>query len=545
MGLFFTALVARAEDKAVPSGTAPQSDSAAPSASAPAEEVYLPGSPKPYGLGLSPEAPLAGPAPGGRAPSSGTPVEKDEWTFRLGGRISAFQVAGIGRKPSETLPGYKGTALHMPALIQGRQPFWPYGGMSLYMTYGNPLIQATMNYFAAMPGQEFRGWYNPYVGPTIGQAFVTVTPPAFGKTLFQSKVGAFTEIYGGVGQWGWGIFGPLLGVRGYGETMTLQHELNSDIQLVFTHGVSIVPQVAENYPRGDYLPWINNAMSSFVQHAHATVNYKGRYSWRLHAAQINGTNEETFLVGGALNIPRDGRIRALVLETHTQLDPYGSFGLSGALYDFKHAFAVNDGLWWGVDWTQGGRELTNKLLGTGTSGQGGTGTVAALSAEWDFSMARIMWHPRSFDGRSPDVRGRVAGIRYFTLDTDQPSFKGTGGYLLGLELEWVMRSWVGTLLDIYGESRFQPNQRCTYQTDGYGNTIIDAQGIATCITPAEPLGPYRVFSITPGFAFHSNWGSLDAIMVAYTRRFYSHGVDFNPAQPLDRDVISLGVWSSF
>jgi len=309
--------------------------------------------------------------------------------------------------------------------------------------------------------------------------------------------------------------------------------------------VSIVPQVAENYPRGDYLPWINNAMSSFVQHAHATVNYKGRYSWRLHAAQINGTNEETFLVGGALNIPRDGRIRALVLETHTQLDPYGSFGLSGALYDFKHAFAVNDGLWWGVDWTQGGRELTNKLLGTGTSGQGGTGTVAALSAEWDFSMARIMWHPRSFDGRSPDVRGRVAGIRYFTLDTDQPSFKGTGVYLLGLELEWVMRSWVGTLLDIYGESRFQPNQRCTYQTDGYGNTIIDAQGIATCITPAEPLGPYRVFSITPGFAFHSNWGSLDAIMVAYTRRFYSHGVDFNPAQPLDRDVISLGVWSSF
>jgi hypothetical protein len=74
--------------------------------------------------------------------------------------------------------------------------------------------------------------------------------------------------------------------------------------------------------------------------------------------------------------------------------------------------------------------------------------------------------------------------------------------------------------------------------------IQDANGNYV-LAPAEGLGPWRVYSITPGFLFHSDWGTLDGIMVAYTRRFYSHGVDFNPAAPLDRDVFSLGVWSSF
>ena len=50
----------------------------------------LPGSPRPAGAGLSPEAPQSGPAAGGRAPSFGAPTKRDALAFNLGGSIFAF-----------------------------------------------------------------------------------------------------------------------------------------------------------------------------------------------------------------------------------------------------------------------------------------------------------------------------------------------------------------------------------------------------------------------------------------------------------------------
>src|ERR1043165_7866006 len=62
-------------------------------------EDALPGSSRPPGLSLSPLAPTAPPAPGGRAPSFGSAADPDAWTFRIGGRISGFGQFGIGRTP--------------------------------------------------------------------------------------------------------------------------------------------------------------------------------------------------------------------------------------------------------------------------------------------------------------------------------------------------------------------------------------------------------------------------------------------------------------
>ena len=546
MGLVLTARAPRAED------------SAPPAEASPSNEVYLPGSPKPYGLGLSPEAPNAGPAPGGRAPSFGTPTERDEWNFRLGGRIAAFEVVGLGEKPDNPPVGYKGTALHVPALIQGRQPFWPGAGLSLFMQYGNPVVQATVNYFVSMAGQELRGYYNPFLGPTASQAYLTLTPPAFGPTRIQAKVGAFTEIYGGVGEWGWGIFGPLMGIRGYGEHIDIETDVSPSTTLWFSHGVNAVPAIPESIPRGDWFPWVEQGMSSFVQHAHFGVNYKGNYRFRLHFAQINGTDEQTYMSANDSIPLRDGRIRVLSAESHILLDPFGHIGLSATYFDLKSALSVNDGLWWGIDWTQGGREQVNKFLGTGTTGTGGTGKVLALSAQWDFSAARIMWYPRSFDGRSPDIKVHVAGIRYFTLDAEPPSlygptgdiqatdyhnsYKGTGGYYIGTEVQYSMLSWVSLWLRAYGENRYQPDTRTLLTMDVFGlRTMQDNQ----YVTGSAPLGRWWVYSVTPSIHFRSDWFSLDGIEIAYSRRFYSSAVDNNPNQPLDRNVFTIGAFSSF
>jgi hypothetical protein len=92
----------------------------------------IPGSPRPFGLGLSPEAPPVPPAPGGRAPSFGAPVHDGQWSLQIGGRIAGFEAVGIGRRPGSCASagctpgapaGYSGTSLHVPPLVQGRLPF--------------------------------------------------------------------------------------------------------------------------------------------------------------------------------------------------------------------------------------------------------------------------------------------------------------------------------------------------------------------------------------------------------------------------------------
>src|SRR5688572_22313872 len=83
----------------------------------------LPGSPRPIGVGLSPEAPHASPAAGGRAPSFGTPTKPDSWAFTLGGSIFGWQAVGFGTTPDTPAPNQVSRPLHVPALVEGRQPF--------------------------------------------------------------------------------------------------------------------------------------------------------------------------------------------------------------------------------------------------------------------------------------------------------------------------------------------------------------------------------------------------------------------------------------
>ena len=65
------------------------------------------------------------------------------------------------------------------------------------------------------------------------------------------------------------------------------------------------------------------------------------------------------------------------------------------------------------------------------------------------------------------------------------------------------------------------------------------------VTASESLGSWWAYSITPSVQFRSDWFSLDGIEIAYSRRFYSKAVDSNPNAPLDRNVFTVGAYSSF
>jgi hypothetical protein len=254
-----------------------------------------------------------------------------------------------------------------------------------------------------------------------------------------------------------------------------------------------------------------------VHHAHVGAIIENQYTLRLHYASAKGTDERMYLRTFLGTLPADGHFDAYLGEARWQGVPWGQIGLSGGLYDFKNATAVGDGIWWAVDWTQGAREMITKFLGPLS---GGTGKIAVIGAEYDFSVSSILWAkarnpPRSFTGQGPDLRFAIAAMLTRTVASNDALYQDQNGYFFGLETEYRMTSMFSMTFQAYGEDRY------------------------------SHLGRYQVYSLNPGLSFRTDWLSADRIQLIYGRRFYSHAVDINSAQPFDRHMVALGGYITF
>jgi hypothetical protein len=477
----------------------------------------LPGSPANPGLGLSPQAPPTPPPPGGRAPSFGAPTDRDAWVFRWGGRISGYQQTGIGRQPQYgSSPTQSGTALHTPPLVVGKVPIWAGPGGTLSLQYGNQTLMAFASFEAAMASQEYQGYYRSDAGPRIRSAYLLFTPAPIGDLRLRFQFGAFPASYGAPGQWGWGLFGPVLSIRGYGGTATASYDLGPRTQVSLEYGIAAVPEVDQAFVRGTYADWPENGLSTIVNHAHAGISFENKYFAKLHLAQANGRDMRTWLDSAMPMTPHDGKIQVAALELRMAKDPYGELGVTPVYYGFDHALAVHNGFWWGMDWTAGGREMTRKFLGPQS---GGTGKIVGISAEYDFSLMRIRKAPEPFDGNGPDLRVNLAFFPFWTVQSQDANYEGGKGYFLGATFEYVMLSWLSTTLLVFGENREMAMANVSAQWQH---------------------GRWASHSATVGVVLHSDWQSQDKLVLAYTRYFYTSFADNNPARPLDRDVITVG-----
>jgi hypothetical protein len=379
----------------------------------------------------------------------------------------------------------------------------------------------------------------------MSAAYLTINPPPLGAMTLQLRVGAFTESFAGPGQWGWGLYGPLLATRGYGFSLTSQYPVTDQLLLNSELGFQAVPGVPEDFVRGEYTGWLETGIDSMVAHGHLGLVYQNKYTARLHYAHAWGFDERQYLV----QEPRDGSMDVAILETRYMASPFGQLGMSFGFWNFDNANHVHDGIWWGLDWTKGGTDMLRDYIGLGGAPNGlcnpiadangivtgepfactgdatidgtpvqianGTGKLFAISAEYDTSLAQHLWHPRPFNGTAPDIRLALAASAHWTLETGDPAFDGASGVLLGAQLEYQMLSWFSVPLRFFGEDR-------------------DFQ-----------FGRYQVYSISPGVAFRTDWKSTDRIELIYTRRFYSSAVDDNPARPLDPHVLALGAYINF
>jgi hypothetical protein len=426
----------------------------------------------------------------------------------------------------------------------------------MFFSYGNAYVSAKVAFDASLQGIEHEGLTVPAHGPTMRSGYLVFTPSAIGPLSLRFHVGAVYSTYGAPGQWGWGIWGPMLGIHGYGELAVAEYDLNPDLRLYVEHGFVGVPQVPQGTPRMTYTGWAEEGISNFVHHAHVGFTYQNKYVLKYHYASAYGANERTWMADQAEtalpNVHHNGRVDAHVLEGHWQSDPWGQIGLSAVYWNFSHAYQVTDGIIWGLDWTAGGREMSNKFLGENSRG---TGQVAAVSAEWDFSVKRILLYPTPFSGNAPDLRVALAGTQVWTLNTLDPSLKKGTAYFVGADLEYVLTRWLSTTFRVYGVSRDSAvlTFNGSYQhPDGSvtatGVPYTNADG--TAVAAGNPIydshaGRWVAYNITPGLAFHSDWQTQDRIELAYSRYFYSDVCDNNSAKPLDRNVVTLGARVTF
>ncbi len=109
------------------------------------------------------------------------------------------------------------------------------------MQYGTKYLTAYVSYYFRVNGAEYQGYANPQIGPAFGTAYLLITPDPIGALRLQFRVGAIIEVYAGPGQWGWGIFGPMLGLRGYGETANGEWDLTRDCASPSRKGFSSSP----------------------------------------------------------------------------------------------------------------------------------------------------------------------------------------------------------------------------------------------------------------------------------------------------------------
>ena len=72
--------------------------------------------------------------------------------------------------------------------------------------------------------------------------------------------------------------------------------------------------------------------------------------------------------------------------------------------------------------------MSRKFLGPQSNG---TGKIAAVSAEYDFSVVRMLRYPEPFDGNGRDLRVSLAFLPFWTVSSADPSYENTKGYYLG------------------------------------------------------------------------------------------------------------------
>jgi hypothetical protein len=513
---------ARADDAAKPDAAA---DTKKSSDDQPAG--YLPGHRRALGLGLSPYAPQAPGLPAGMTVPFSAPSPSDDWTFNFWGYMSASLRVGRGSRDGAAPDQFETTLHSYPRIVDAYGLFSgtnsPQGSwIDLTFEYGNNSVTAHV---------KMSSWK-----PTVGSDWTPIGSQNFfqeaylsykfpiGKLAMKATVGAFSNTYGGLGQYDVGRYNaPIIGSPfGVGETLTAQYDLDSTHTLFVEDGV--MGRLGKTPPGPPPVVSIDGSYnssipSSWIHHVHAGVAQQGKLplvfglhyitNWAQDERDQQDDPRTSFL--DESNRP-DPRMDVYGADLRMIDNHFGNFAVAASYADAHYATLLTGLNFFG---SFNGEQMTKRFFGPRG---GGTAKMLVVGGEYNLAWSRLLRYPVPFGGDGPEFTTSIFAD-YASVNSADPDFDGRKMIKFGAEATYRFFSWLALSARA---DRVVPNSKDTEES----------------------------FSVlSPKIIFKSDWLSHEQVTLAYTRWFYgahTHAefpYDFTRGQ-LDNEMYALtfGMW---
>lgn len=491
-------------------------------------EGYVPGYRHGMGLSLAPYAPRSAPP----ATSLNVPFavqdDDDGWRFKFSGFASASLRLSSGAREYGPVENQAAHTLHAAPRVPdfygafGGTNVTPGSWIDLHFEYGNERVQShvTLTTWKPIRGQS---WTDVRSQSLVDQAYVAMNLPVTDDLRLLWTVGAFRNIYGGLGQYGAGQYNTIIiGMPfGVGETMTAQYSLGGDYTLNFEHGVmGRMGKVAAGSGPTPFDPAQSAAVpSGWVHHAHLGLSKNGEIPWVVTLHYLTNWSQDE---RDQVDDPRtwwvdegrrpDGRLSVYGFDARMINNHYGNAAVAVAYADAQDA-ALLTGM--GFFGTVTGEELTKRFLG---QRGGGNGQMFVGGFEYNLSWAKLLYHPEPFWGEGPDLITSIfSNVAH--IHSPDPDFDRRSMVKFGTEVTYRMLKWFGV-------------------SGRYDHVIPNSKDRGETFDV-----------ISPKLIFRSDWNSHEQVTLSYTRWFYGPRTHAEfpielPRERLDDQMFALhfGMW---
>ncbi len=488
---------------------------------------YLPGFQRGMGLGLSPYAPLTPGLPGGLTIPFSAPAPTDDWMFNFWGYMSASLRVGQNDRDVAYADQHQTTLHTYPRIVDAYGMFngtnvtqgsW----VDLTFEYGNNRVTSHVKISTWKPtvGSD----WTPLGSQNLFQeAYLSFKIPA-GHLNLKWSVGAFSNTYGGLGQYDVGHYNAaIIGMPfGVGETLTAQYSLSSAYSLFLEDGfmgrLSKVPVGGPAIVSIDGM-FNESIPSSWVHHVHAGLARYGTVPlvlglhWLTNFAQDERDQQDDPRTPFIDESRRPDPRMDIVGADFRMIDNYLGNGAVAVSYaDAHHATLLTGMNYFGAF---SGEQLTKRFLGPA---DGGTGKMVVVGLEYNLAWGRLLRYPVDLGPNGPEFTTSVFA-NFVHLSTKDPDTDGKRMLKFGVEATY---RWLQWLTLSARADRVMPNSK-------------DSEESFTVISPK--------------LIFKTDWMSHEQVTLAYTRWLYgahTHSEfpnDFTRGQ-LDSAMYSLsfGLW---
>jgi hypothetical protein len=497
---------------------------------------YVPGYRRHTSLGMPTYVPHT-PSPfSGVATPYASRTPPDVWTFTYSGFFAAGVKASFRDRARAPVDGQSESSLRNSQDTGGgfgaggTQGSW----VQMNFAYGNRFATAHVQIdtwnpsratnFTQLGSQNF-----------IDSAYMTFRAPPFGKARLGWTLGAFGNTYGALGNYGGGMYQPVVGrVSGIGVNTALEYDLTSTLVLTAEHGIHNMDKAPNDAPESygwayGPTPWVNHAHVGLIRNGDLTLQGTLHFmdNWSLdergllppkiarpntRLSEDRDPRPETDLIDESYS-RHDGRLTTYGADIKFRGWNWMQGGIGASYTKAQNAYALR-GL--NVFFAGDGQTLARDWLGPHSLGNG---TLTGLSAEVSASWGTLWRKPAPFFGEGLNVTTSIGG-QYATFGVDEPTARpverrdGWSMYRFGIENWASLLSWfgAGVRVDQVNPHLDRPDQ--TY------------------------------YALTTRLVFRTNWNTHEQVTLQYNKWIYGEDPPINyrrlPAELLDTDIISFG-----